>query len=317
MFKGYRLASPGAIFALISFFLPWFVLSGCQGNTSVSGIDAVKLMADSNTGVLDKLKLSGPILLIPLLAMLVLFMAVWAWGRGRIGKRDIFTVTGAGVMLTLILAWYLFLLRDSIVQIRYGFWGEMFAAALLLMGGLLNLRIYGLNHDIEESASPTTPSAWQWAFGAILLTGLCAFSTHVFLPDPPDNITPAFIPSNTTQTPSLAPTTAPIQLPPTATTPAQVIGEPREYLRGQVECYATFAWVASGDLTNTSPYPIEASVTVQVNKSGSFYSESATEYFVIQPGATEPIFFSGPDVVDDPFVEYTCSGFVGAQWADE
>ena len=59
------------------------------------------------------------------------------------------TVTGSGVMLTLILAWYLFLLRDTILQIRYGFGGELFAAALMLMGGLLNLRIYGLNRYTE------------------------------------------------------------------------------------------------------------------------------------------------------------------------
>lgn len=317
MLKGYRLASPGAIIALLSFFLPWFVVSGCQGDTTtVSGVDAVKLMADSSTGVIHKLQYSVPALVIPLLALFVLFMAGWAWGRGRVGKRDIMAVTGSGVMLTLILAWYLFLLRDTILQIRYGFGGELFAAALMLMGGLLNLRIYGLNRDTEEIALPVAPSAWRWAFGAILLTSLCAFTTNVFLPNQPE-VTPAFTPSNTTNAPSLAPTTAPLLPSVTATTPAEIIGEPIQYLRGQVECYASSAWVASGDLTNTSLYPIEASVTIHVNKSESFYSESATEYFVIQPGTTESIFFSGPEVIDEPFVEYTCSGSVGAQWADE
>lgn len=286
MFKGYRLASPGAIIAMISFFLPWFVLSGCDGNTTVSGVDALKPLADSGTSILDKAKLSGPALLIPILAMFVLFMAVWAWGRGRVGKRDIISVTGAGVLLMLILVWYLVLLRNAILQIRYGFWGELFAAALLVVGGLLNLRIYSLSETAEEMVSLPTPSALKWTLGAILLTSLCVFTTNVIVPDQAQTVSPT-LPTNTTNaTPSFAPTTAPVTPSVTVTTPAEVVDEPIQYLRGQVDCWDSFAWVASGDLTNTSPYPIEATIYLSVNKSESFYSESATEYFVIQPGAT-------------------------------
>ena len=191
MLKGYRLASPGAIFALISFFLPWFIVSGCQGNTTVGGVDAVKLVVDNNTEIADKIRLSGPALIIPLLALFVLFMAAWAWGRGRVGKRDIITVTGAGVLLTLILAWYLVLLRDSIIQIRYGFWGELFAAALLLMGGLSNWLAYrsageaGENLILitPESVIPESRAKWRWGMGlgAAAFAGFCLLASCGFL----------------------------------------------------------------------------------------------------------------------------------------
>ena len=187
MLKGYHLASPGAIIALLSFFLPWFVVSGCQGDTTtVSGVDAVKLMADSSTGVIYKLQYSVPALVIPLLALFVLFMAGWAWGRGRVGKRDIMTVTGSGVMLTLILAWYLFLLRDTILQIRYGFGGELFAAALLLMGGLLNWQVYQQRQGetLEgEIIVSTAPSTWKWTLGTVILASACMLTTGLFFPN--------------------------------------------------------------------------------------------------------------------------------------
>lgn len=220
MLKGYRLASPGAFVALISFFLPWFVVSGCQGNMSVGGVDAVKLVVDNNTEIADKIRLSGPALLVPLLALFVLFMAVWAWGRGRVSKRDILTTTGAGVLLTLTLAWYLVLLRDSIVQIRYGFWGELFAAALLFMGGLSNWLAYrstgeegeNLTFATPEIVAPENTGRWKWGLGvgAAAFAGFCLLASCGFL-FVRMQASPAPTPSNNTlyNPPPAAPTATP------------------------------------------------------------------------------------------------------------
>jgi hypothetical protein len=93
-------------------------------------------------------------------------------------------------------------------------------------------------------------------------------------------------------------------------------GDPEQYLSGQINCHASYAWLAIGELTNSSSRPIKAIVIVNVQQSGSFSSDSTSKDFVIKPGSTESIFFAGPDVINDSFADYSCSVSVGAQWGD-
>lgn len=319
--KGYRLASPGAMVAIVCFFLPWFVLSGCDKQTTVRGVDALKLVRDSNMSVGQKGLYSGPAIAVFLVAVLVLFLGVLAWKRGQGRRRDGVGLAGLGVLFMLALGWYLFLLRQTIVAVRYGFWGEVLAGLLLLMGGIINWRLSRQGQVEEVTAVSSSPPTWKWGMMAVVLTAIFAFGAGLVFPAD-ENVVTAVSPSSSSpnlvnNSPAAVPTATPAPQPSITTSSGQETGDPLEFITGQVECYASFAWVASGDLTNNSSRPIEANVTLYVSKSGSFYSESATEYFVVQPGMTEPIFFSGPEVEDDPYAEYTCSGAVGALWADE
>lgn len=319
--KGYRLASPGAMVAIVCFFLPWFVLSGCNEQTTVRGVDALKLVADSNMSVGQKGLYSGPAIAIFFIAVLVVFLGILAWKRGEGRRRDGVGLAGLGVLFMLALGWYLFLLRQQIVAVRYGFWGEVLAGFLLVMGGVINWRFSQQGKAEEDTAVPSSPATWKWGLTAVVLTALFAIGVGLVFPGE-ENVVTTVSPSSSSpnlvnNAPAAVPTATPAPQTDTTISSGQETGDPLEYITGQVECYASFAWVASGDLTNNSSRPIEANVTLYVSKSGSFYSESATEYFVIQPGMTEPIFFSGPEVEDDPYAEYTCSGTVGALWADE
>jgi hypothetical protein len=94
--------------------------------------------------------------------------------------------------------------------------------------------------------------------------------------------------------------------------PLTSTGNPEQYLAGYVSCWDSFAWVASGDLTNTASRPIEVAITLSISGGGLLGYGSETKAYVIQPGAIESIYFAGPEVSSDS----SCSVLINAQWAD-
>ncbi len=139
--RGYRIAAPGAILALICFFLPWVLVScGNQPPQSFTGWQLMtRTTVDSTTGA-EKFAGNLFVGLLFLAALAVLALAFLAWRRGHLNRLDSYGVLGLSALSLL----YLFLqfggkpAEGSTKEILYGLWGVVLGYIAILAGGIMN-----------------------------------------------------------------------------------------------------------------------------------------------------------------------------------
>ncbi len=144
---GHRVAAPGAVVAVISFFLPWIAL-----------VDRVRVLA-----ALTGLQISGGALiatgdgvtifqgspisyLVPAIGVTVLLLTAVAYIRGRVTEWDGFVPLAAGLIAVLILLGQFSSARDVaaeagvILQYQFGLLAAYIGLLALSFGGYLNVR---------------------------------------------------------------------------------------------------------------------------------------------------------------------------------
>lgn len=169
--KGYKLASPGSLVALLCFFLPWMLLS-CNGQ-AVDEFSGAELASGA---VVDTMLGSQPIdampmlWLIPIACLCVLLLAFLAGRRG--------TIAGADKILTFLLGLlpFVYLVLTIINMIsspelqearqqgvsltaRFGLWGTLLGMLLVTIGAVMNW--FGAKAVSTEASSGSVSPAGQ------------------------------------------------------------------------------------------------------------------------------------------------------------
>lgn len=153
--KGYKIASPGAGVAVLSFFLPWFLVSCGGAEFSMSGWNlAAGMLVDDGFGSVEYVP-GNPIFFIILMAGLtILALAYRSARRGRATR----VLDGVGVAALSALA-LLFTLSAVVsleqeaemngmtVRAQFGLWGVLLGYLASFVGGLANL--------VQRRARPT------------------------------------------------------------------------------------------------------------------------------------------------------------------
>lgn len=148
--KGYKLASPGALVALVCFFLPWMFVS-CMGQP-VAEFNGMELAVGPqiNTVMGSQRADAAPLLfLIPLVSLVILVLAILAGRRRRVNWLDKLVTFLLG-LLALSTTMLLPLALGSspeiqqarevgvAVELRLGFWGTALGLLLTVVGGVMN-----------------------------------------------------------------------------------------------------------------------------------------------------------------------------------
>lgn len=145
--SGHILTIPGAVVALISFFLPWldYVANGTVF-LSLTGREAASSPAIATGSGAELFRAAPTAYLAPILGLIVLALAALSFWRGYVTEWDGFALVGLGI-LTLIFVWLQFTdaqkLADkanAAVQSGYGLIGVYLALLALIIGGALHVR---------------------------------------------------------------------------------------------------------------------------------------------------------------------------------
>jgi hypothetical protein len=128
-FRGQTIATPGAVLALICFFLPW-VSQSC-GNQAPRVSSGWQLTADG-----DRL-----VLLVPIGALAVLVLALAAWRRGYATRVDSLVSIGLGALalLFLLLKFGGRVPEGATRDLLYGLWGVVAGNIVIVLGGIVHL----------------------------------------------------------------------------------------------------------------------------------------------------------------------------------
>lgn len=148
--KGYKVASPGAVIAILCFFLPWLFVS-CAGSvgTSLTGMDlAFGKQTELMAGMVQRVSGEPLVMLALFAAVAVLVLAGFAIRRGKLHPVDGIGVIGLGVgaLILLVLEG---LIQSSkmqqdgtaqFVQIspEIGLIGAVIGYLAIIAGGILN-----------------------------------------------------------------------------------------------------------------------------------------------------------------------------------
>ncbi|MCS6774306.1 MAG: hypothetical protein RMM31_06595 [Anaerolineae bacterium] len=167
--KGYKIASPGAGVAVLSFFLPWFLVSCGGAEISLSGWDLV--VGKSVRSDFMQSSFSGsPIVFVALLAgVSILALALLSARRGQLVKvLDGGAVCGLSSLALLIVLLVMAGLESQAteeglmvaVDYQIGLWGVLFGYLASFVGGLLNLLSRATVTQAHSLPSPASlPSA--------------------------------------------------------------------------------------------------------------------------------------------------------------
>ena len=146
---GYKIASPAALVAMLSFFMPWVLVScGNQPLASFSGWDLT--VGTTVTTFRGESPVDGsPILFIALLAGLGVFVLMFfSMKTGKITKLDGWGLVSLGVIslltiIVVILSRFQEVSESSQgaarVEYQYGFWGVVLGYAAVILGGVINI----------------------------------------------------------------------------------------------------------------------------------------------------------------------------------
>lgn len=162
---GYKISMPGALIAILLFFLPWVRVSlfemgiGINGWQFAAGVAIDDIVGDLElsgfAGILG-LDTSGripgePIIFIILVAaILALFLFVFSFRRGMVMPvPDGIGTIALGTISLLMLLIFCFNVKDlsselsfmgiSSVKIQFGLWGTILSYIAVIIGGILNL----------------------------------------------------------------------------------------------------------------------------------------------------------------------------------
>jgi hypothetical protein len=148
-FKGYKIASPGAIVVLVCFFLPWVFVS-CYGQpiAQFSGYElASGPMIQGPFGGAERADPTLSLFGVPIVGAIVLTLAYMATKRQHMQLLDKLGVVALG-LLTLVAVVFSFLSNAEEVQqlanegilidFRIGFWGTLLGLVAVTVGGAFN-----------------------------------------------------------------------------------------------------------------------------------------------------------------------------------
>lgn len=135
--NGYKVGSPGALVAIVCFFLPW-VLQSC-GSAPAQEYSGWQLALGSAAAG-EKYNGNFFVFLILIFAIAVLALAVMAMRRGYATLGDGISLVGLGglVLLFLYQQFGTPVPEGSTREILYGLWGEVIGWVLVVLGGVLN-----------------------------------------------------------------------------------------------------------------------------------------------------------------------------------
>jgi inositol-phosphate transport system permease protein len=182
--SGYKIGIPGAVLAIVCFFLPWiaFVVEGMPFASLTGSQIASGITINTNEGV--KL-LHGSMLnyLVPLVGIVVLVQAFFAYRRGYVSRWDGLGTIGLGVV-ALLIVWGQFsetsrvAEREGIaLQFQYGIIGVYLALAASIVAGVLNVRA-ATKRDPSFGA---TLGAWGFMSPATFLVVVFFFVPAIIL----------------------------------------------------------------------------------------------------------------------------------------
>jgi len=148
-FKGYKVASPGAIVVLVCFFLPWVFVS-CYGQpiAQFSGYElAAGPMIQGPFGGAERADPTPILFGVPAVGLAVLAFAFMTTQRRRTNLLDKIGTPAFG-LLTIVAMIFGFLSdADGLqelaqqgisIEFRIGFWGTLLGLLAVTMGGILN-----------------------------------------------------------------------------------------------------------------------------------------------------------------------------------
>ena len=148
--SGHALAIPGAVLAIVSFFLPWYRFAdGVKALATLNGLQVAsgaKLTSEGAT------IFSGSFLsfLAPIAGIVILVLVFLAYRRGHVTEVDGFAATSFG-LLTLLILWLRFQSAQRAaadegvsIQLQIGILGVYLALTLLFAAGLLYIRAVGV-----------------------------------------------------------------------------------------------------------------------------------------------------------------------------
>jgi len=182
--SGYKIGIPGAVLAIVCFFLPWiaFIVEDMPFASLTGSQIASGITINTNEGV--KL-LHGSMLnyLIPLVGIVVLMQAFFAYRRGHVSRWDGLGTIGLGVV-TLLIVWGQFPETSQVaeraritLQFQYGIIGVYLALAALIIAGVLNVRA-ATKRDPSFGA---TLGAWGFMSPATFLVVVFFFIPAIIL----------------------------------------------------------------------------------------------------------------------------------------
>jgi len=130
--RGYRVASSGAVLALICFFLPWMETS-CDPKPYTG----LQLAADA-----PFLTRGEPRLFVLPAACVVVLVLAWRSARkGRLQALDGYVTAGAGTLALGVVAIQVIVFLDNpgAGGLEPGFWGAIIGAGVVACGGVINI----------------------------------------------------------------------------------------------------------------------------------------------------------------------------------
>ena len=148
--RGYRVASSGAVLALICFFLPWMMTS-CEPEP----LTGAQLAVGHPLATVAKPRL----FVLPAACVVVLVLAWRSARRRRLGAADGYVTTSAGTLALGVVAIQAILLVNEqgshVIGFEPGLWGAMIGAAVIACGGAINM----LDMHRDKAQQPRARSA--------------------------------------------------------------------------------------------------------------------------------------------------------------
>jgi len=161
--RGYKVGSGGAAVAILSFFLPW-VLVSCSGQQVRMSGWQLAAGATAGEGYGAQQTSGDPLLFLVLFAGIgVLALAYRAYERGKVTQADGYGLIGLGALPLAILLYRFSGLQDQaalygfVVRYQLGFWGVVVGYIAVVIGGIMDLVELGKAAGRPRYPTPDIP----------------------------------------------------------------------------------------------------------------------------------------------------------------